>query len=173
MPITRRLLPCAVAIMLVAAGCAVHRDNARQAVPPEKPNIESMAVHYYTSNFTCTAEGLTANGQLRMQPDSVIWLSASKVIELARACFTRDSVIIYTKVMGRSFRGDYEDLYRRFHLRTDFDQLYQDVTAEDAGERLSAIAQQLGAEVTITLQPWKEVSQLTFPIPVPNNTNPL
>ena len=173
MPITRRLLPCAVAIMLVAAGCAVHRDNARQVAPPEKPNIESMAVHYYTSNFTCTAEGLTANGQLRMQPDSVIWLSASKVIELARACFTRDSVIIYAKVMGRSFRGDYEDLYRRFHLRTDFDQLYQDVTAEDAGERLSAMAQQLGAEVTIMLQPWKEVSQLTFPIPVPNNTNPL
>ena len=103
----------------------------------------------------------------------LIWLSASKVIELARACFTRDSVIIYAKVMGRSFRGDYEDLYRRFHLRTDFDQLYQDVTAEDAGERLSAMAQQLGAEVTITLQPWKEVSQLTFPIPVPNNTNPL
>ena len=75
--------------------------------------------------------------------------------------------------MGRSFRGDYEDLYRRFNLRTDFDQLYQNVTAEDAGERLSAMAQQLGAEVTITLQPWKEVSQLTFPIPVPNNTNPL
>lgn len=162
-----------MALMLVAVGCHSHRDIARPSSPTTGAPTEASNARYYTANFTCTYEGVTANGQLRMQQDSIIWLSASKIIELGRARFTHDSVIIYAKVMGRCFRGNYNDLYRRFNLRTDFNQLYQAVTADDADTRIAAIAKQLGVDATITLQPWNEVNQLTFPIPIPDNVNPL
>jgi len=173
MPITRLLFPLALALLLTLAGCRSHRDTARSASHAVTPTTGAATPRYFTSNFACSAEGVAANGQLRMQPDSVIWLSASKIIELGRARFTRDSVIIHAKVMGRCFRGNYDDLYRRFHLRTDFDQLYQTVTADDAGLRIAALARQLGIEATVELQPWKEVDRLTFPIPIPANINPL
>ena len=167
------------ALAAMVAGCRSHRETARTAVPDEGseevvvPPIQS--VPYYTSKFTCTAQGMTANGQLRMQTDSIIWLSASKVIELGRARFTHDSVIIHAKITGQCFRGNYNDLYRRFNFRTDFDQLSKTLTAPapQAEKQLADIAQLLGIEATFTLQPWQKVDKLTFPIPIPNNAKPL
>ncbi len=173
MPLTHRMLPCLLLLTLAAAGCSVHKQAAHQESPAVVPSASETQPQYYTANFTCTADGMTANGQLRMQTDSVIWLSASKVIELARARFTPDSVIIHAKVMGRCFRGNYNDLYRRFQLRTDFKQLQTTLTSPDAETQLATIAQQLGIDATFTLQPWQKVERLTFPIPIPNNINPL
>ena len=173
MPLIRRVLPCFLLLTLVTAGCSIHRQATRQEPPAVTPNAGETAPQYYTANFTCTSEGLTANGQLRMQTDSVIWLSASKIIELARARFTHDSVIIHAKVMGRCFRGNYNDLYRRFKLRTDFNQLQKTLTSPDAETQLATIAHQLGIDATFTLQPWQKAERLTFPIPIPDNVNPL
>lgn len=175
MPIARHVLPCLLAILLLAAGCTIHRETTRPSTPVVVPSTTGTTPQFYTANFTCTAEGITATGQLRMQPDSVIWLSATKIIELGRARFTHDSVIIHAKMMGRCFRGNYNDLYRRFHYRTDFDQLYKTLTAPapEAETELATIARQLGIDATFTLEPWKKVDQLSFPIPIPANTNPL
>ena len=129
MPIRRRLPLWLLAAALLAAGCISHKGAARPETPAVTSPTTDASPSYYTANFTCSAEGMTANGQLRMQTDSIIWLSASKVIELGRARFTHDSVIIHAKITGQCFRGDYNDLYRRFNFRTDFDQLSKTLTA--------------------------------------------
>ena len=175
MPIRRRLPLWLLAAALLAAGCISHKGAARPETPAVTPPTTDASPSYYTANFTCSAEGMTANGQLRMQTDSIIWLSASKVIELGRARFTHDSVIIHAKITGQCFRGDYNDLYRRFNFRTDFDQLSKTLTAPapQAEKQLADIAQLLGIEATFTRQPWQKVDKLTFPIPIPNNAKPL
>ncbi len=175
MPIRRRLPLWLLAAALLAAGCISHKGAARPETPAVTSPTTDASPSYYTANFTCSAEGMTANGQLRMQTDSIIWLSASKVIELGRARFTHDSVIIHAKITGQCFRGNYNDLYRRFNFRTDFDQLSKTLTAPapQAEKQLADIAQLLGIEATFTLQPWQKVDKLTFPIPIPNNAKPL
>ena len=175
MPIRRRLPLWLLAAALLAAGCISHKGAARPETPAVTSPTTDASPSYYTANFTCSAEGMTANGQLRMQTDSIIWLSASKVIELGRARFTHDSVIIHAKITGQCFRGNYNDLYRRFNFRTDFDPLSKTLTAPapQAEKQLADIAPLLGIEATFTPQPWQKVDKLTFPIPIPNNAKPL
>lgn len=173
MPIMHRLLPCLAALLFLATGCRSHQDAARPAQPAVVPATTDSVSQFYTANFSCTAEGITATGQLRMQSDSVIWLSASKVIELVRARFTPDSAIIHAKAMGRCFRGNYNDLYRRFQIRTDYNQLEETLTSPNAETMLSDIARIMGIEATFTLQPWQKADRLNFPISIPENTKPL
>ena len=174
MSIARRILPLAAIALLLASGCRSTRqaaqpaETATEAVTPPQP-----AKEYATAQFSCTTQGITANGQLRTLKDSVIWLSASKVIELGRAQFTPDSVTIYAKVMGRCFRGTYTDLYQRFHSRTSFAELWETVTAPDAGQQISDIAARFGLQATFSIGPWKQVDRLGFPMAVPANVNPL
>ncbi|MBO4600203.1 MAG: DUF4292 domain-containing protein, partial [Bacteroidales bacterium] len=124
-------------------------------------------------NFTCTTQGITAKGQLRMQPDSVLWASASKIIELGRAKLTPDSVIVYAKVTNSCFRGTYMDLYRRFHYRTSFDEVIKMATAEDAEAQITALIRSLKLDASIKLEPWQQVDRLTFPLAIPANVKPL
>lgn len=116
---------------------------------------------------------MTANGQLRLQPDSVLWASASKVIELGRACLTKDSVVVYVKVSGRCFRGTYDDLYRRYHYRTSFQDAVKMVTADDAEQQIAALIKAFNLDATVELDPWQQVDKLKFPFSVPSNVKPL
>ena len=92
---SRRLSLTALTLALLTlslAGCRLHREATRGTAPshtetstPTDPATPPAYVpHYYTSNFTCSTQGITAKGQLRLQADSVLWASASKVIELGR-----------------------------------------------------------------------------------------
>lgn len=173
MRITRRLLPLMAILLLLATGCRSHKEATRTEQPSTPAVVPAYTPHYYTANFTATAQGLTANGQLRIQSDSIIWFSASKVIELARARFTPDSAIIYAKVMGRAFQGSYIDLYKRFQYRTTFDELYRLIMSDDAETQLAAIIATLGLEATVKLDPLKEVGHLNFPMAIPDKVNPL
>lgn len=174
MSIRRTIFAVLALATLLAAGCRSQRDAAGTTTANEgQPPTPAYTPKYYTSNFTCSAQGLQATGQLRMQPDSIIWLSASKIIELGRARFTPDSAVIYAKVMGRCFRGTYSDMQKRFGLSTSFAELQKMITADDGAAQLSAIANQFGVEATFTLEPWKEVEKLTFPLAIPSTINPL
>lgn len=180
MRIVRYVLPFVAVILLLATGCRSHRDATRHSKPDttaailiDVPVVPSSVPHYYTANFTALVQGYSVNGQLRIQSDSIVWLSASKVIELGRACFTPDSAVIYAKVMGRAFRGTYTDFYRRFHYRTTFDELYRLVMSNDAEAQLADIISSIGLEATVRLSPVKEVDSISFPMAVPNKVNPL
>jgi len=182
MSVIRRLLPVMAILLLLATGCRSHKEASRPATPntsTQTTDTSSTEVtptytpHYYTANFTGAAQGYTVNGQLRVQSDSIIWLSGSKVIELARARFTHDSVLIYAKIVNRSFQGSYIDLYKRFKYRTSFDELYQMIMSDNAEAQLTTIFGKLGLEATIHLDPLKEVDHLSFPMYIPDKTNPL
>ncbi len=182
MRITYRLLPLLALLLLMATGCRSHKEAARSEKVPaaaerqdnaDSPVVPTYTPHYYTANFTASSQGLTANGQLRIQSDSIIWLSASKVVELARCRFTPDSAIIYAKVMGSAFQGTYIDLNKRFHYRTSFDELYRLLRSDDAEAQLSAIIATLGIDATIQLGPLKEVDHLNFPMSIPSKVKPL
>lgn len=170
----KRIIPIIIALTLLIAGCRSQKDAARTATA-ERDNtaVSSTTKKYYTAAFTCTAQGMKANGQVRMEPDSIVWLSVSKVIELGRARFTTDSVVVYAKVMGRCFRGTYDDVYKRFHYRTDFAEITKALMSDNAAQQLTTIANQFGLEATFTLEPWKRVEKLTFPLPIPSNVLPL
>lgn len=187
MPIIRRFTLLLV-IILMLAGCRSHKETTHTQqtdstliVPQDttankptviKPSKPAYTPHYYTANFTCNAQGYSANGQMRLQNDSIIWISASKVIELGRARFTPDSVIIYAKIMNRCFRGTYADMHQQFHYLTTFKQLYSRVTAPDAEKQLATLFSRFGIEAEIKLSPMKEVGQLTFPLAIPDNAKP-
>ena len=84
---SRRLTLTAVATALLAlamAGCRIQREAAHgtSATPVDPANPPAYTPKYYTTNYTCTTQGVTANGQMRLQPDSVLWANATKIIEL-------------------------------------------------------------------------------------------
>lgn len=190
MSITRRLTPILLLLLILATGCRSHKQvpqkpntandtaittNQGQVTPatPVTPPKPIYTPHYYSANFNCNAMGYKANGQMRIQSDSVIWACATKVVELGRAKLTPDSVTIYVKLMNRCFQGTYNDFYKRFHYRTNFKEVYQMVTADDAEQQISALAKRLGADITLSLDPLKEVDKLNFPMAIPNKVNPL
>ena len=177
--ITALVLTLMALLTLTMAGCRIHRE-ATHGTPAnprtntsDPANPPSYAPKYYTANFTCTAQGVTAKGQLRLQPDSVLWASASKIIELGRARLTRDSVVVYVKVTNSCFRGTYIDLYRRFHYRTSFDEVVKMATADDAGQQIAALMKAMNLDATVEMEPWQQVATLTFPLSIPKNANPL
>ncbi len=164
----------ALGLTLLAGGCRSLRQGAEGSSTTNDTSAgDRVTTKLYTTNFTVEAQGLSANGQMRMMEDSILWISASKVIELGRARFTPDSVVVYAIMMNRYFSGTYEDLYRRFMFRTDFKTLSEAVRAEDAGARLAEMARQLGIEATVAVEPWKKVSKLTFPFALPKSVKPL
>lgn len=181
MKLRRLLIPTLCAVLALAAGCRNHREATR---PPLPPQADSVAVEadetplptpprYRTAHFNVTAQGTRVEGQLRMQPDSIIWMSATKIIELGRAMCTPDSVVVYVKVAGRCFRGSYMDVYRRFHWHTDFATLQEMLTSDNADAELEALARRFGIDATVHVGDWKEAERLTFPMAIPNQVKPL
>jgi len=168
----RYLILMLMGLALLATGCRSLRNGAADSHGGNEPTT-TAGRNLYSTNFTVSAQGLQANGQMRMMEDSIIWVSASKVIELGRVRFTPDSVVAYAIVMNRCFSGTYDDLYRRFQFRTDFKTLAETVRAEDAGQRLADMARRFGIEAIITVEPWKRVDRLTFPFSVPKTVKPL
>lgn len=186
----KRVLPILLVAVVLLAGCRSRKEAATNPPPdttaaqiinnntvnPQGNRVPATPVytpHFYTGNFTCSAQGFSASGQMRLQQDSVIWLCATKIVELGRAIFTPDSVIVYAKVMNRCFRGNYDDLAQRFHYRTTFKQLYKRVSAPDAEQQLTDLASRFGIEATIKMGPLKEVDKLNFPFVVPKNASKL
>ena len=174
----RHIFALTLALLILAGGCRSHKEAARNTpkndstrhapsteVVPETP---VYTPRYHTANFTCSAMGYSANGQLRMQEDSVIWVSATKIIELGRAKATPDSVIAFVKIAGRYFSGTYDDLYKRFHYRTSFAELQSIIKADDAEKQIAALAKKFNITATVKLEPWKEVDSTTFPMSIPS-----
>lgn len=192
MQIKRFTILLSIVALLAMTSCRSHRHINREKTPDSttvsqsdtirnQPNTSRVTTpvkptytpHYYTANFTCTAQGFSANGQMRLQSDSVIWISASKIVELGRAKLTPDSVIVYAKVVNRCFAGNYDDLYQRFKFRTTFKQLYKRVSSPDAEAQLEELFKRFGVEAELKLAPLKEVESLTFPFSVPKKVNQL
>lgn len=169
------------AVLLLAAGCRSQREAARTAPAATPETVSETPVEQpvptvpmpRSANFTCSVQGAQASGQLRWQPDSIIWASATKLIELGRAELTPDSVLIYSRVVSRSFRGSYDDIYRRFHYRTTFAEVQAMLTADDADQQIATLLKRLRIDAAVHIGPWKESAKMSFPFSIPANTRPL
>ncbi|MCR4659832.1 MAG: DUF4292 domain-containing protein [Bacteroidales bacterium] len=124
----------------------------------------AMAPLCETMTVSCGYEGMAASGQVRMQQDSVIWVSVSYFFELGRAMATRDRVRIDVKMLGKSFDGTYADLARVTGVNTSFDELQAILSRDTAGEELSAIARRMGYNVRIKVSNRKKAESLSFPM---------
>ena len=113
--------------------------------------------------FTAEVEGMAVSGQLRMAEDSVMWLTASKFIEVGRAMATADSVFLHAPLMGREEAMDYATLHRRTGVKTSLRDLQQMALAPDASQRIADLADKLGFSVTVHVGQRRQVDELSFP----------
>lgn len=125
-------------VCIALTGCRSHRDlqrnadNGRQhdttatkphATTPRAPRLDSIANTSFatlTANFRCTVDGISVNGQLRMSNDSIIWISASKIVELGRALLTPSRAQAYTKLISKKYDLTYNDIRQRWGIDVDF-----------------------------------------------------
>lgn len=154
----KTLLPLIVLSSLLVIGCR----SSKTAVTTS-PEATPAQPHYTVLTFSATANGISADGQLRMARDSVIWCSFSKIVELGRAMATPDSVWVNIPLMGKMRKGNYRDLERVTHRAIDFQQLQAIVDGPDTEKRIEELATQMGYKVAVKIKRREQVDQLTFP----------
>lgn len=164
----RALTYLTIVAVLALSGCSGSRKVEKTDVPPQEPEAPAVEVlpatpRCETMSVSCGYEGMTANGQVRMQQDSAIWVSVSYFFELGRAMATRDSVFIDAKMVGKSFRGTYADVAKRTGVKTDFNELQAMLGRETASDEISAIAKRLGYNLNVRISNRKKVESVTFP----------
>ena len=157
---------------VLLAGCHGARQAAAPAVPdnPEAPEIPEASEPtttpsrtYTVMNFTGEVEGLSVSGQLRIAQDSAMWLTVTKYIEVARGLATPDSVWLRSPLLGIDRGADYGDLRQRLHRHISYNDLQTLALADDAEERISQLARQLGFDATVHITRRQQVPALTFP----------
>lgn len=120
-------------------GCRSTRQAARQnrevqpqvadTAKPQTPSVggneevapatEKKDWYNMSRSFKCEAEGITVDGLVRMQKDSVIWINLTKMIEVGRIRLTPDSVQAYIKLNNKYVNCTYADL-RRWGMDLDY-----------------------------------------------------
>ena len=156
--------------VLLLAGCHGTKRAARTIEPPAAPVEEPAAPQkrtYTVVTFDATVEGVTVNGQLRMAEDSAMWVSVSKIIEVGRAMCTPDSLWLRAPLLGRDDALDYAALRRLTGKDITFAEMQQIATADDAEERIAALARQLGFDATVRITARRRVERLSFPYTKP------
>ena len=72
-------------------------------------------------NFRTQISDVGVSGQVRIQKNRVIWVSISKLIELARVKLTPDSAYASIKIKNQAFQGTYEQFQKQFGIAINFD----------------------------------------------------
>ncbi|MBR4176933.1 MAG: DUF4292 domain-containing protein [Bacteroidales bacterium] len=124
-------------LILLFTGCRSHKELQRTdktdttatvvkpkpPAPPATENLDYIAVTDYASyraNFSCSVQGITVNGQIRMAKDSVVWLSINKIVELGRAKLTPNRVQFSARLLSKDYDGGYEGLKSRWGIDADY-----------------------------------------------------
>lgn len=130
--------------ILLLWGCKVTQQTTVEAIPKvEKPqrqyfdhvNDTNDFFTTFSGNFNCEVQGMNANGIVRIQRDSLLWISVNKLVELGRVKATRDSVFGYLKVTNQYAKYSYEDLKRLFNIDVDFATLQNVLTGRGSNKR--------------------------------------
>lgn len=148
-------------------------SSAVLATPPDS----LQQPRYLSAPFRCSAQGHEASGLLRMATDSLIWINASKVIELGRAVATPDSVFAYVKINNTYFRGNYQDLKQATGVNTTFAQLQRRIqnSLQSNDKKLSANihTSQYNLQGTAQFSRVDTLASCSFPFSIPKNAKPL
>ncbi len=123
------LLLFAVAALLVGA--------CHKPLPPTNDTVETVpevddplrqyveldtsdSFDYFSSSFVAEVGQNSVDGTLRIARDSVIWISASKMIELFRAKMTPDSLFAVVRVANRYLACSIDELRTGLGVDIDF-----------------------------------------------------
>lgn len=154
----KTIYPLILIGLVVMTGCRSSREATRPQAAPEAP-----ARTYTVMTYSATVDGMSVNGQVRMAQDSIIWLNASKFIEVGRALATPDSVWVNVPLMGQRLSGDYNDVSRKARMKVSFNDLQEMLESPDAEERIATLTRRMGYEATIRINKRERVKSLTFP----------
>lgn len=119
-----RIIPAAIACLLLFAGCkTTSKTTATKQAPADKNKIskallDSMELHaFHFEWFTAKSKVEVLQGQdkteftasLRIRHDSAIWISISPALglEAARVLMTRDSIHIIDRINNERYSTDY------------------------------------------------------------------
>ncbi len=104
----------------------VQQPETPEILPPVPEKISPKQIRNtdfktLSANFSTEVGGIGISGQLRMQKDKVIWVSISKIIELARIKLTPDSIYVSIKIPSQAFQGTYAEFQKDYGFVFSFD----------------------------------------------------
>lgn len=124
--------PILIFLFLITILFSCRRQRISVAVPDageEKGlNVQQIDFEYFSSKSKITykdaSDNITANVNIRMKKDSIIWLSVSKIgIEGVRSIITKDSIFIDNKLQNQFLAYDFKTLSEKFNFNLTFDLL--------------------------------------------------
>lgn len=139
-------------LLLMLAGCR----SARQVVTPTPAPTDATTQKDSTTtagnmqtlealqvNYNTTVDNISVGGQIRMLTDSVIWISCTKFIELARVRLTPDSVQLHIKPYNQYLSMPWQDFRQQYGIDINFDDVQRILIG---GSVKSQVVQALGSD---------------------------
>lgn len=131
-------------LILVISSCKTVRSVYRAPLKEQGANylfdqLKNSELQYdffnakFNLNFTKNKKKTSFKGQIRIQKDSLIWVSFSPLlgIEVARMLITTDSVKFINRMNKTYFKGDYKFLNEFLDTNVDFDILQALIMGND------------------------------------------
>lgn len=119
----------ALALLSLLASCKPQPEQKVETVPEVvKPvtqyyekNLDSLSdFQTFSASFSCEIQGISANGLLRIDRDSIIWLTLNKIVELGRLKATPDSLLAYLKITNQYVRLSFPEMKSQMGVDMDF-----------------------------------------------------
>ena len=133
-----------VFLLLVSISCSVSKRTIRKPIKEEGAdylfeNLKKNELKYeyistrFSASFYQNKSRTSFNGQLRIQKDSLIWVSISPAlgIEMARIIITNDSIYYMNRLDKTYFISDFDYINTKINSTLDFDMLQSFLTGND------------------------------------------
>lgn len=171
------LLVAIAAFVMVGCHSTRHMQRTAPDATPATPSAPSVAEapilpEFLQANFTCEARGITVRCQARMCRDSVIWVNATKFVDLGRALFTPTTIQVYANINNSYYACDYAEFERLSGMKVDFSTLQQmlwESTQSPTAFDVPIRTKQLTADVKVRFDTATHPLQLKFPFSIPKN----
>lgn len=131
-------------LLIVVSSCGTSRKTIREPLKEQGADylfshlkLNELKYTYFSARFTASftrEKNETAfSGQIRIQKDSLIWISISPVlgIEMARLLITNDSVKYMNRIDNKYFISDFNYINSLINSTLDFDMLQAFLTGND------------------------------------------
>lgn len=175
----RRILVIIGLLSMMLYGCHPKGDTANNTATDSIVEIlsnytptQDEGPRTLSSTFSCDAQGVRVNGLLRIQKDSIIWATASKIIELGRVKLTPDSIWVYVKIDNSFYANDYSQIAKILGRDIDYYQI-QDMLIASATRQASFQLPIKEQHIQISFNRITYPHQLTFPFSIPANAEPI
>ncbi|GAB1404577.1 hypothetical protein MASR1M74_17560 [Lentimicrobium sp.] len=131
-------------LIMVSISCSVSKRTIRKPLKEEGAafifeSLKKNELKYhnlsarFSASFYQNKSRTTFSGQLRIQKDSLIWVSISPAfgIEMIRILITNDSIFYMNRLDKTYFTGDFNYINTKINSTLDFDMLQSFLTGND------------------------------------------